>query len=272
MKPIRTIPLYELAPTNGRSADSQAIFYGHPTATALTESLPQNADVIDVGAGISDFGRVIAAARPDVRWTYMDLRYDNPKILAQAQGEQSLRNVSYVRGNVVEWKEIGVEPDSYDQIYCSRLIPHIELEDRELARRALLNMGRLLKSDGSMTILRGFQPLWRDRVLHRPSSITITKQALLDNPEPVLNNAIAAIRIPNIHRWRQIIHNTNATPYYGQAQWRLPDTKGRTRPMRGQIWDSKGAKFVPRMSWRGHAIYAGFVRHILSNSFSETRS
>lgn len=262
-----TLPLYELAPTNGKPADSLAIYYGYPSAIALAAELPPQTDVVDIGAGISDLGRVVAAARPDITWTYVDLRYDDPEILRQAKGDNSPPNVSYVTANILSVDASALQPDSFDRAFSSRLIPHIELEDEELARNALLNIGSLLREGGSMTILNRFFPLLRDRLLHHPRATTITKQQLELNSDFILDSAIAAIRLPDMHRWRQKVHNVHASVYYGQAQWRLPDAKGRVRPMRGKIWDPVQCQFIPRLSPRGHIVYGGFIRHALKDPF-----
>lgn len=205
MTTVNRTPLYELAPTNGRDADSQAFFYGYLTACALAEDLPFNANVIDIGAGISDFGSVIAAARPDIRVTCMDIRYDNPTIVAQAKRKTSPPNVSYATGDIVKVETMSLKPESFDRLFCSRLIPHIELEDKDIAMQALINMGQLLKPDGTMTLLRGFQPLWRDVFFRRPSHITITKSMLVNEPELTLHETLASVRLPGIHRWRQVM-------------------------------------------------------------------
>lgn len=263
------VPLHELAPTNGRSADAQAFYYGYDSAADLAADLPPNANVIDVGAGISNFGRVIAYQRPDVSVTYFDLRYDNPYLLNQAMGEDSPPNVSYVKGDILDISEGSLLIESFNRAYSSRLIPHIELEDAGLARNAILNIGQLLKTDGYMMLLCRFYPLLRDKLLCHPAAIRIMKQELLENPDLTLEHAISAIRLPDIHRWWQKVNNVHATAHYGQARWRQPDEKGRIFPMRGDIWDRDQQTFVPRRSWRGHVMYTGFLRRIINDPFPQ---
>lgn len=265
MKRGYTAPLYELAPTNGRDANSQAAYYGYASAGDLASSLPPKAKLIDIGAGTSDFGRVIAAARWDVEVTCFDLRYGNANILQQAAGDNPPPNINFVAGDILKIEETDLALNGFDRAFSSRLIQHIELEDRVLARAALVNIGRLLKADGSMIVVGKPYQLWRDRLFRRQVAVTITKKELRDNPDFVLEQAIAMVRLPDIHRWRTRIHNVHATAYFGQPQCRRPDEKGRVLFMHGEIWDPAQQAFIPRRSMRGHLVYAGFQRRILAD-------
>lgn len=266
MKNERSLPLYELAPTNGMFADKLAKYYGYESATALANSLPIGARIVDIGAGISDFGKVIATARPDVSVTYFDLRYNNAGLLAKAHGENPLPNISFVQGNILDLEQSALKAGSYDRVFSSRLIPHIELEDTKLAREALLNMGELLNSEGEMLVLCRFGPLLRDRVLNRPTAVKITKQELQTDTDRVVDKALSAIRLLDVHRVHQRMKNISATEYFGQAEWRQPDTQGRIHPMRGDIWDPKQHEFVRRMGLRGHIVHAGYVVYAIKDA------
>jgi SAM-dependent methyltransferase len=246
-----------------------ARYYGYESASDLANSLPVGARIIDIGAGISDFGRVIASMRPDVAVTYFDLRYNNAELLAKAQGDKVLQNVSYMQGDILEIEQSPLKLASYDRVFSSRLIPHIDLEDVDLARKAISNMGKLLNPDGEMMILCRFGPLIRDKLLHHPSAVKITNRELQEDADSTINKTLSDIRLPDIHRVRQRMWNISGTDYFRQAQWRQPDKKGRLHPMRGDIWDPINQRFVRRIGLRGQMVHAGFWNHATRDSINQ---
>lgn len=260
-------PLYELAPVNGRDASIQAHYYGYASVDHLAADLPAGARVIDVGAGITNLGKEVAVRRPDISWVYFDRCYSSQELLRQAQGNDTPPNVSFTNGDITRIEESGLAAGSFDRVFSSRLVPHIDMESPELARLALSNMASLLRADGDMRILRRFYPFLRDRLLGRAGFVHVTRQELEEKGNSVLEHALAHIRLPRFYRWKQILHNVHATAHFGRAQWSLPDAKGRARPARGLIWDPQHETFVPRRSLRGHQLYGGFILRALRDPF-----
>lgn len=114
---------------------------------------PENARVIDVGAGLSNFGSHIAKLRHDIRWTNLDPHYENPgpqaNLLASAK-DNAPENVEFLAGNVFE-----LDPSllgQYDRVFSYNMISHMLRFDRNLGRTAINSMLGLLKPDGQLSV------------------------------------------------------------------------------------------------------------------------
>jgi hypothetical protein len=259
-------PLFEMAPTNGREADVQAHLFGFQSVEEFAQSFPDDAMAADIGSGVAPLLREVARQREDVQCVCLDLRYDDDSILARAKGDDPPSNVRFVQGDILARDgKFPLPLGEFDLVLTSRLVTHIELEDRDLAVLALHNMAQLLNPTGSITALRHSHRLLRDRLLCRTPSVSITRSELEENPDELLLNAIKAIRTPGIHRWWEKVQNIHFSGLLGQCQWRLPDAKGRVRPMRGEIWDPEAKQYVRRMSQRGHQIYLEFLRRVIAD-------
>ncbi|HYH35998.1 MAG TPA: class I SAM-dependent methyltransferase [Candidatus Saccharimonadales bacterium] len=145
-----------------RGPQTLARFYGFESVEAVADSLPQDAAVLDAGAGASRFGHTIAAMRPDVRWTNLDVGYLDESVLAVLQ-KTAPENVTFVRGSITE---------------AAELLPHSN-QDRVFSFFALNYLGRF-QIAGVRQLVRAAKPtgqvalgkLWivRDQVA-TPSTI-----------------------------------------------------------------------------------------------------
>jgi hypothetical protein len=87
-----------MLPTRERTADVLARRHGYRTVKELASSLPPRAAVLDVGAGVSSLGSVVATLRPDVRWINWDFSYHDKRTLKDVrQGTPS--NLTFIAGD-----------------------------------------------------------------------------------------------------------------------------------------------------------------------------
>lgn len=132
--------LYQRAPMTASTAAFLARVYGAPSVDELARSLPAAARVLDVGAGYSELGQVVARLRPDIAWTNLDLNYP--------PGEVRADNLTHVQGDVLANTSRG----PYDRIYAFWVLPHIGLEGTAMIEQALTNMLRWLTPDGRLVV------------------------------------------------------------------------------------------------------------------------
>src|SRR6266705_5282378 len=119
---------YEMSPHTGRDASMLAADYGFGNVDDLARRLPDEATVVDVGAGLSPFGCTIAALRPDITWINTDRRY--PDIVPWAQDRYDgdpPSNVKYVKDDIVRTQ---LPPAFADLVFSSALLPHIIMSSR----------------------------------------------------------------------------------------------------------------------------------------------
>lgn len=140
---------FERYPMTASSPDFLAAVFGGGTIEEFGISLPENAKVVDVGAGLSTFGATIASMRPDIRWTNLDINYDRAHVSNSACKtlvNQAPGNVRYVAGNIVGLPEILDE--HYDRAFSYNLVPHMLRVDQLAGRLALHNIVRLVGPEG----------------------------------------------------------------------------------------------------------------------------
>ncbi len=139
----------------GRRGDILAPKYGFDGVEDLAESLPPQARVLDVGAGLSTLGENISKLRPDIDWTNADNQYGDPGKRYAARFEDAVemapKNLQFVEANAVDLAAIfGTE--QFDRVFSYWMLPHIMRNDHNAGVRAAENMLMVAKKSGSVAI------------------------------------------------------------------------------------------------------------------------
>ena len=136
------------------SADFLSATYGGGMSIdAFAESLPLNATVVDVGAGLSNLGSEVAARRDDISWTNYDYNYgvpDGVNSLLDEVKSNAPRNVAYVTGDALDFPTYMT--GSYDRVYSYNLVSHLLRIKQALGDKALQGMVELLTQDGELHV------------------------------------------------------------------------------------------------------------------------
>lgn len=135
--------VYEKAITTHRTANTIARVHGFESVAVLAESLPEGAEVIDVGAGASPFGNEVAALRPDIKWINFDYSYRDPAILEEVT-KGAPPNVEYVFGDATKLEE-KYKAESFDAIFSYWIMPHLSIDSpvpAEATARAIFRLGK----------------------------------------------------------------------------------------------------------------------------------
>jgi hypothetical protein len=151
------MPQYHNAPITARTPTELAINYGYISREACLSSIPENARVMDVGAGLSSFGRFIARNREDVTVVNFDYAYYDSHLRRELD-KKSPGNLEHVpldivKGPVAAWR------GDFDTGYSFWLLPHLSLEkDITPASKAASNMLAMMKLTGELRVgpTRGF--------------------------------------------------------------------------------------------------------------------
>lgn len=113
----------------------------------LVGTLPEGAKIIDVGAGRSNFGQVVASMRSDIQWDSFDTCYADKSILGKLQEQYD--KVRYIPGDIrrpLPRDLVG----AYDRVFSYWLLPHLSGIPGRGAEQAVSNMIRMLGSSGRM--------------------------------------------------------------------------------------------------------------------------
>jgi hypothetical protein len=139
-------------PTTGRKPTYQAKQLGFDSVVDFAASLPQEATVADVGAGLSRLGHEVLAIRPDVRWINIDPCYDDSVIRAEI-GTKSPDNIEYFPEDIVQGSpRLTSLKGKIDLVYSYWMLPHLSEESDEPARAACGHMYDLLKPSGKLIV------------------------------------------------------------------------------------------------------------------------
>jgi hypothetical protein len=138
-------PLYNFAFVSDRSANYLSHCYGFENPQALAAEIPPNGAVLDVGAGRSPLGRVVAACRPDITWTNFDQYYRDEKVV-QELSAIAPANVKHVAGDILNPPSF-ISDQTWHRLYSYWMFPYLSLEEREPAHRAALMMLTLADKD-----------------------------------------------------------------------------------------------------------------------------
>lgn len=205
-------PIHELAPTTRRSAKLLSRIYGFQTPEAFSQSLPDDAVVVDFGAGNSRFGAAIAELRPDIQWLNVDLRYGSGYPSKRARSAAPA-NLQYIGADVLS---PCLRPASADRVLSNALLPHIAMTEEKLALDAIHNMGSLLKDDGEMMLGKRFTS-WAFRA--KPDgAVHITAGEFAADPLQCAEYALDQVRLPgSVEATQYVLNHVHAAYMAGKA-------------------------------------------------------
>lgn len=139
-------------PTTGRRADFHVQQLGYNSLKDFATSLPKNAVVADVGAGLSRLGHHVAELRKDITWVNIDPCYKDKGVLKKAR-ENLPPNVTLCDTNIVDGFKAPEElRDGADLVFSYWLLPHLSLESNTPAETACRHMLELLKPTGKLIV------------------------------------------------------------------------------------------------------------------------
>lgn len=248
----RDTPLYKLAPVTGSTADFLAQAYGATNPEDFAERLPESAQILDVGAGNSELGRVVASYRPDITWTNFDRAYDTTRLERLKAGAPA--NLRFVEGDIlapVSDKATG----AYDQIYAFWVLPHLGLEDPALVRVGIENMLAMLHDtgeDGKLTV----GPLVSSRTPDDPSTTFRVAETTKDASEAELTKLAEDSTIPSELAWTY-----RAINRAGVGVLRHKSRTGQ-EPTRLGLWDIQKDQYLKALSPRGLRLTGGLAMHL----------
>lgn len=254
------LTIYEKAPTTARSADKLARRHGFENLAELAESLPAKANVLDIGAGASPFGREVAALRPDISWTNVDYSYRDPAILAEASHEAP-DNLRFVAGDATQLETL-CEPESADAVFSYWLMPHLSLEEDAPALAAAKQMHMVAKPGAFLSVGPRFRQL-HDKSLHSPATYRAVKDETLTHADEFAAAVVEATRLTGLTRRAQTLHNEVVTPYFGTSRNRRRDNGARV------VLEPQTGEYVKMRSRRGMKTVGGLAvavaRHLIDS-------
>ncbi|HUD07405.1 MAG TPA: class I SAM-dependent methyltransferase [Candidatus Saccharimonadales bacterium] len=207
--------IYELAPTTPRSADMLAKKHGFESVAQLTDSLPANARVLDVGSGASNFGSEVASLRPDISWTNFDYSYNDPDILEHAS-KHAPGNVQYIPGDATKLQE-AYGAETFDAVFSYWMIPHLSIDHTAPAIEAVKAMFSVTKTGGILSIgpisNKGRMPSIRSGKAHR-----IVKDESTDG-QAFAEGVVSETKLNKTGRYTQKAANEVITPLLGTSRW-----------------------------------------------------
>jgi ubiquinone/menaquinone biosynthesis C-methylase UbiE len=209
------LAVYEQAVTTDRPAEMIAVKHGFESVAHLARTLPQNARVLDVGAGASPFGKEVSALRPDITWINFDYSYQDLAILDEVS-KDAPDNVQHVAGDATKLSD-AYEPESFDAVFSYWLLPHLSIDDPAPADEAAKAIFVVTKIGGLMSV--------GPRVNHKrlPSlksgkAIHVVKSDTLD-ADSFAEQIVAETKLSKRGRYTQKLANEVATPFFGTTRY-----------------------------------------------------
>ena len=142
--------VYEQAVTTDRPAEMLAKKHGFESVAHLAQSLPKDAQILDIGAGASPFGKEVATLRPDITWVNFDYSYQDPAILGDVS-KDAPANVKYVPGDATKLVDV-YEPESFDAVFSYWLLPHLSIDNLGPAKAVARAVFAVTKPGGLMSV------------------------------------------------------------------------------------------------------------------------
>lgn len=143
---------YMAIPTTARESKYLLMHMGYESLEQFADSLPNNAYVADIGAGLSRLGHDVAAMRPDIRWVNIDPSYDLTHIYKLAEKDMP-ENLSLLSASVFEeGRDVAAMSGQLDLVFSYWLLPHLSIDDWGEAKKAVAAMFSLLNSTGMLKI------------------------------------------------------------------------------------------------------------------------
>ena len=206
---------YELVPTTDREANLISQKHGFESVAELAASLPEGANVIDVGSGASPFGREVAELRPDISWTNYDYSYNDPRILDEVS-DGAPSNVRYVAGDATKLSEL-YDPESFDAVFSYWMIPHLSIDSPEPAKEAAKAMFTLAKDGALISIGPAAVPSLKSFVVQVKAYKVVKDKELI--AETFADTIVAKTKLPRFARFTQKTANKAVTPLLGTSRW-----------------------------------------------------
>ena len=108
---------------------------------------PPGSEVLELGCGVGAQTVILCRQCPDIRLTAVDISADSLSIAKKRCSELGFENVDFVRADLYD---LPFAPESFDHIFVCFVLEH--LVDVE---RALLKIKRLLRKNGTLTVIEG---------------------------------------------------------------------------------------------------------------------
>lgn len=209
------LEIYKKAVTTDRPAEMLARRHGFKNLASLAGALPENAHVLDVGAGASPLGRDVSLLRPDISWTNFDYSYQNPQILEEVS-DKAPDNVQHVPGDATKLDEY-FQPESFDAVFSYWLLPHLSLNDPAPARSAAQGLFSVTKAGGLLSVgpktaSKGLPALKSGKAVQTIKTLYFTANSYADH-------ITAATTLPTVGRYTQSLANEVATPFFGTSRY-----------------------------------------------------
>lgn len=212
------LTIYEKAMTTGRPAEKLARKHGFKGVEQVAEYLPDDAVVIDVGAGASPFGETVASLRPDITWVNYDYSYKETGI-HEDLSKHAPANVRYIPGDALRLdKEFA--PDTFDAAFSYWMFPHLSLDNIEpakLAARAIFNVtkpGGLISVGPEMSK----SPLPSVKI---QKAFRVIKDESLD-ADTFANTVADKTSVRGYTRYVEKLSNEVMTTYFGTSRYFKP--------------------------------------------------
>lgn len=146
----------KVGPMTRRAGRLLAVMYDYVGLSHMSRDLPQDAEILDVGAGLSDLGYKMASARPDITWINLDLRYGATPVDQSSEEaietlrEQAPPNLSYVGGDILN------PPQDYRgrfaHVFSYRVLRHIADNGLDFGILAARNMLEMAEPGGKLSV------------------------------------------------------------------------------------------------------------------------
>jgi ubiquinone/menaquinone biosynthesis C-methylase UbiE len=250
---IEDLTIYEKAMTTGRPAHKLARKHGFKSVGQVADFLPEEASVIDVGAGASSFGKAVALLRPDITWVNYDYSYKEPYILDEVS-KNAPANVHFVQGNAVNLVQ-EFAPETFDAAFSYWLFPHLSLDDIDPAKLAARAIFNVTKPGGLISI---GPEMSKSRLPVLPSiqsqkSIRVTKDGTQD-AESFADMMADKTSVRGYTRFVEKLSNEVMTTNLGTSRYFMPGD--RFRPL---VYDPEKGEYVKVLSLRGIRIAGGLI-------------
>ncbi|MGV9002023.1 MAG: class I SAM-dependent methyltransferase [Candidatus Saccharimonadaceae bacterium] len=212
---IEQLNIYEKAITTERPAEMLAKKHGFENLALLAQALPTGAQVLDVGAGASPFGKEVASLRPDVAWVNFDYSYKDPAILAEVRQDVP-SNVEHVAGDATKLAEM-YAPETFDAVFSYWLLPHLSIDDTEPAKEAAKAIFTVTKPGGLMSVGPKTSQK-RIPALKSGKAIKVAKDDTLD-VDSYAERIVAETKLSKTERYIQKLANEVATQFFGTSRY-----------------------------------------------------
>lgn len=250
--PDRTV-WFRMLPTTGRSAEMLTRRYGYKTLLQLANHLPQDAKVLDAGAGASSLGRVVATLRPDIHWINLDYSYYDKQILADVSSNAP-SNLEFMAGDVTQLDHF-IKPSSLDAVFSYWLFPHLSLYDPKTTITAAVQLYKATKSGGTLAVGPRKQPIFHHDTLLGKSWLIIKDKGL--TADVYSQEVLRQTQLSAVNRKTRIAIDTAADELFGTSRY----IKG------NKIYDPKTQKYVSRYGFTAAHLFVRLLFMTTSRLF-----